>query len=291
MFKKYTRKSVSTIIYIVFAYFGQFFTISNKSYNLMCVYNINVICTILKYLEIIIGIALLLLILLKKFAKYNKYLLISAIIVYFCVPIASNSMISLNFRGVLFLIYSVLFYIYYISDTFIHFSTQEIVETGIFVAIALLLNISIFKIRIGENGGSISFAMIPLVVLALKNNFRKSFLSIGLIYGLLNCIFDGYGFVSFPFDYLLAYGSLAIISLYRNKILSKNNKSYGYLVIAIILTCFTKLILHTISGVVFYELTFLGSLIYNAIYVLPSMGITLVALCILINPIKKIYIH
>lgn len=155
-----------------------------------------------------------------------------------------------------------------------NFSIQDIVEIAMFVALALILDLSFLKIRVGQNGGSISLVMVPLIVICLRKGFVKGFIACGLVYGLLNCIMDGYGFFSFPFDYLLAFGLLSVVGLFRKLILTKNHKitfkGCLFLVIGLLLAFTCRLAMATLSGMIFYETPFWGSLTYNLAYIWPS---------------------
>ena len=72
---------------------------------------------------------------------------------------------------------------------------KDIVEIAIFVSFAIVLDLPFFKIRIGANGGSISLVMIPLCIIALRKGTIKGFIAAGFVYGILNCLLDGYGIV------------------------------------------------------------------------------------------------
>lgn len=144
------------------------------------------------------------------------------------------------------------------------------------------------KFKIGSNGGSISFSMVPLLIIALKKGPFKSFIAIGIIYSMITCLTDGSPLYTFPFDYLLGYGSLCFVG-FVPIIHVKIDKNY-YLIF-ILITVFSvllRLLFSTISGILFYNIKFIPSLAYNAVYVLPSGAISIVLLLILLKPINKI---
>lgn len=109
----------------------------------------------------------------------------------------------------------------------IKFTTREICELAMLVALAVVLNF-FPKIPL-QWAGSINFQIVPLVIIALRFSPFKTFLSCGMIFGLITCFTDGYGLFAFPLEYLVAFGSVAIISPFRKYILkdrTDNKKGY-----------------------------------------------------------------
>lgn len=175
------------------------------------------------------------------------------------------------------------------------FSVKDIVEIAMLIALAIILDLPFLKIKIVENGGSISFVMVPLMIIALRHNFIKSFISIGVIFGLTTCLFDGYGFFTFPFDYLLGFGSIAIVSIFSKYILQNNKfsfKSIAFLFVSFLIAMIGRTLSSTISGILFYGIDFWGSLVYQLTYIGPSMAVCFIAILLLFKPlliINKIY--
>ena len=95
-------------------------------------------------------------------------------------------------------------------------------ENAMMVALAFVL--SFIKFFSMPTGGSVNLQMLPLMILALRAGPLSGFLFGGFLYGLLTCFTDGYGFQSFPFDYLIGFGSVAIIGLFKPLILGKDIK-------------------------------------------------------------------
>lgn len=172
------------------------------------------------------------------------------------------------------------------------FEVRDIVESAMLIALAIGLDLPGIKIRVGVNGGSISFTMLPLFILALRLGTFKGFLGIGLVYGAITCALDGWGMQYFLFDYLLAYGSIALIGIFAPIIMSKGPKypwiNVVFVLIGVITACFFRLLFATLSGMIFYETPFVESLAYNALYVLPSGGACLVLLAVLFRPLQII---
>lgn len=173
------------------------------------------------------------------------------------------------------------------------FTVRDIVETAMLVALAIILDLPGLKISIGTNGGSISFSIIPLLLLAFRKGPFKGFIGIGIVYGLMTCLIDGWGIQTYPFDYLLAYGSLSIVGFFSNIVFPENANKYSikgilFLFVSVLLATFFRLCFSTLSGIILYELDFVGSLVYNILYVLPSSGVAIVVLIILYRPILAI---
>lgn len=188
-----------------------------------------------------------------------------------------------------------LFSLYILQEIFKNnmFTIKDIVECAMLIAFALVLDIAIFKIKLTLTGGSISFIMVPLLILCLRQGFTKGFISCGIVYGILACIFDNYGFFTYPFDYLLGFGLLCFIGTFKNIILPKDSnkitvKGVIFLVIGVVGAVFLRLIASTISGMVFYGLNLWGSFVYQITYIGPSLAIALVSMLLLYKPLLLI---
>ena len=174
------------------------------------------------------------------------------------------------------------------------FSVNDIVEMAMLIALAVVLDLSFLKFRIQPNGGSISFEMIPLIILSLRFGVYKGFIGCGVVYGLVSCINGGYGLQYYVFDYLLAFGSLAIVGFFRPFIFKKNHDTKfsvigaSFLSLAILIACTLKYLCHVISGVLYWETPWLESFIYSATYVPLSCLLTIIVTILLYKPILLI---
>ena len=168
------------------------------------------------------------------------------------------------------------------------FSVRDICEIALLCSISIVLGF-FCEIKVGQNGGSIGFSMVPLLFICYRHGFLKGFIASAIIYGLASCIYDGYGLHCYPLDYFLAYGSLAIVSFFYNKIF--NNKKidrYFYLNISILLAGILRLFFHVISGMILWDTEFVESLIYNVLYVGPSCAICMIVFSLLLKPLSSI---
>jgi thiamine transporter len=172
---------------------------------------------------------------------------------------------------------------------------RDIAEIGILVAAAVVLD-QFAKIKVGLEGGSIGFTMIPLFIIAYRFGFAKGFFAIGLVYGLTTNLLDGYGLASYPFDYLLAYGLISFSGFYASMIFPEDQKTVKkrhifYLVISVIVGTVLRYLGSTASSIILYGTTFTAGLVYN-LYIPISGAIALGVLLALYRPllvINRIY--
>lgn len=171
---------------------------------------------------------------------------------------------------------------------------KEIVEEGVLIALAFVLNF--IKIPIGPTGGSINFQMLPLMIIALRHGPQHGFIAGGIIYGLLTCLTDGYGFACYPFDYLIGFGSVAVMGFFRKQIFGEDQKGYNakgiiFILIAATLTTTVRYIGSNVSSIVVYGLNLKGALTYNAFYIPLSGLISALALIAMYGPLVQINRH
>ena len=85
-------------------------------------------------------------------------------------------------------------------------SVKEIVEMSLFLALAVILDLSGIKI------GHASLTMVPLFILAYRHGLFKSFIVIGIVYSIINIAFDSWSInpIFLIFDYILGFGSISL---------------------------------------------------------------------------------
>ena len=170
-------------------------------------------------------------------------------------------------------------------------TTRQVAEEGMLLALAFVLNF--IKIPIGATGGSINFQMLPLMLIALRHGPAHGFIAGGIVYGLLTCFTDGYGFACYPFDYLIGFGSVAIMGLFRNLIFSESQEKLNvqgliFIFVGGMLSTFVRYIGSNVSSIVVYGYTLKAALIYNSIYIPLSGLISTVAFMLLYSPLIRI---
>ena len=177
-----------------------------------------------------------------------------------------------------------------------HLRIRALCEGAIMVAIAQILSyIKLFPNL--PNGGSITFAMFPIVLFAVRFGLGRGLLA-GFAFGLLQLIFDGayaWGWQSMLLDYLIAFTPLGLAGLFKGK-------TWGIFP-GTVLGCAARFCVHYFSGVTIYRIyaptevpgfgTFddavLYSLVYNASYMVPCMLLALAVAGVLYVPMKRYY--
>ena len=173
-----------------------------------------------------------------------------------------------------------------------HLRVRALTEGAIMVALAFVL--SFVKFMELPNGGSLTPAMFPILLYALRWGLGRG-LTAGFVFGLLQLIFDGayaWGWQSMLLDYLVAFTPLGLAGLFKRR-------SWG-LFVGTVVGCAGRFVIHYISGVTIYKIlaptefmrwTFTSpstySLVYNGSYMLPNTIIALVVAALLYKPLKR----
>ena len=173
-------------------------------------------------------------------------------------------------------------------------TTRMLCEGAIMVALAQIL--SYIKLMELPNGGSLTPAMFPVLLFALRWGVKDGLLA-GFVFGLLQLIFDGayaWGWQSMLLDYLLAFTPLGLSGLFKGK-------AWGIFP-GTVLGCAGRFVIHYISGITIYRIAAptevlgtvfdnpeLYSLVYNGSYMLPNTVLALVIAALLYVPMKKYY--
>ena len=164
-----------------------------------------------------------------------------------------------------------------------HLRIRALTEGAMLVAAAQVL--SLVKLYEFPQGGSVTAAMFPILLYALRWGMPRGLLA-GFVFGALQLIFDGayaWGWQSMVLDYLLAFTPLGLAGIFRGR-------AWGIFP-GTVLGCAARFMVHYISGVTIYrinmptEIPGFGvfdsaqaySLVYNGCYMLPT---TLIALAI-----------
>lgn len=170
-------------------------------------------------------------------------------------------------------------------------TTRQIVEEGMLISLALVLDF--IKIPVGPTGGSINFQMLPLMLIALRYGPQHGFIAGGIVYGLVSCLLDGYGFACYPFDYLIGFGSVAAMGFFRKFIFSKDQTTYNkkgllFIFLGGLLTILIRYIGSNVSSIVVYNYSLVAALEYNAFYIPLAGLICIVALMAMYGPLIKV---
>src|SRR5690625_674916 len=162
--------------------------------------------------------------------------------------------------------------------------TLFLIEVAIFTALALVLDIIPFlKFKIWPAGGSISFAMIPIFIVAFRWGLKGGLLS-GFLLGLLQ-VATGTAYILHPvqgiLDYAIAFTVIGVAGVFaktvQEAVKNGETKTYlTYITFGVLLGSSFRFLAHFTAGMVFFgsavegQPAWLYSLIYNASYMLPS---------------------
>jgi len=176
-----------------------------------------------------------------------------------------------------------------------HLRIRALCEGAIMVALAFVM--SFIKLYELPNGGSLTPAMFPILLYALRWGLPQG-LTAGFVFGLLQLIFDSayaWGWQSMLLDYLLAFTPLGLAGLFKGK-------AWGIFP-GTFIGCLGRFIVHHISGITIYRIieptavpglgtydnAHLYSLVYNGSYMLPNMVLAMLLAGVLYVPMKRYF--
>ena len=169
---------------------------------------------------------------------------------------------------------------------------RALTEGAVMVAVAQVL--SMLKLWEMPWGGSVTLAMIPILLYAVRWGLVPGLLS-GFVFGVLQFAFDGgfaIGWQSIIGDYLLAFTVLGLAGLAHGK--------KGGIFTGTLIGGFARFLVHYVVGAtiwaaympdVFFGMTmhspWFYSCLYNLAYMLPNIVICLVVFALLWKPMGK----
>ena len=175
--------------------------------------------------------------------------------------------------------------------------TLFLIEVAIFSALALILDLVPFlSFKVWAQGGSISFAMIPVFIMSYRWGLKGGLLS-GLLLGVLQII-SGTAWIAHPvqglLDYPIAFTVLGFAGLFKDQAaLALQNGSKGsfvkWVIVGVTLGSTLRFVSHYLAGVVFFDSLIDGmniwlySFVYNASYIFPSAIINIIAVAFLFS--------
>lgn len=156
--------------------------------------------------------------------------------------------------------------------------TKQITFSAVALALALIIS-TVIKLPSLPNGGSVTlFSMLIISVIGYWYGFPTGII-VAVTYGILQFIIEPFFLhpAQVILDYPLAFGALGLSGLFSKR---KNGLIFGYIAGVI-----GRLFFHEISGLIFFTSyvnvlqanlpVILGTLFYNASYVLTEAVITL----------------
>lgn len=177
------------------------------------------------------------------------------------------------------------------------FKVKDMVEIAMFCALAIVLD-RFLKIPLGPTGGSLNLAMVPIMFINLRHGWFKGFIAGGIIFGFITCLLDGYGLITYPLEYFVAFGSSALLGVCARYINNNYNSKKGVTISYLLVVCSISLwatirfFACCIDSVLIYDYTFSAAAIYNVTYVYFSaiaVAIIMLAMLHLIVKLNKSY--
>lgn len=178
---------------------------------------------------------------------------------------------------------------------------QKMIEASIFAALALILDL-LPSINIGTI--SISFAMVPVFIIALRWGIKVGLLS-GLIWGLLQLVFDPE--IIHPLqgiiEYVIAFPFIGFAGIFKNSVeknLVNNNKGLAIFIIifAIFIGSVARYFWHFIAGFIYWDIyapegmnAVFYSFTFNGIALLGSFISCVIVMTLLILASPRFFIH
>ncbi len=171
---------------------------------------------------------------------------------------------------------------------------QAMIESAILAAFALVIDILPLSIKL-PTGGSISFAMIPIFIIAYRWGFKMAFLG-GLIWGLLQIVV-GDAIIVTPIqviiEYFVAFAFVGFAGIFYKQIQQtlingERKKTISYIILATFIGSLARYFCHFIAGIIFWgqyapkgQSAFLYSLIFNGSTMIGSFILCTVLLIFL----------
>jgi len=164
-------------------------------------------------------------------------------------------------------------------------STRDLVKMSAYLAMFIVLDylsnmIGIFKM---PQGGTLGLGVVALVLASYDLGWKKG-VAVGLMSVLLQWMTGAMWFLNwfqFFLDYLLAFGIYGIACLVPSAKIGKFTFLWGIIVVNLI-----RLASHTLSGVLYYGVTWWGSLAYNGWYMIPTMIVALIVVTMLLPRLR-----
>ena len=172
-----------------------------------------------------------------------------------------------------------------VAKTRKQWTTKAIAYGALSIALSFVLScIRLFRM---PNGGSVTPAsMLPVMLFSATFGIGPGLLT-GMAFGVLQCLQGGGivaagGFAQFALDYLLAFTVLGLAGL--AKYFKKGWGLYAAMAIAVV----SRLVCHTLAGVLFWNTELWASFVYNISYIGPDLAICLILAVAISKPVMRI---
>lgn len=171
-----------------------------------------------------------------------------------------------------------------------------LIEVAIFAAIGLVLDKLSFSVW--AQGGSVSFVMLPIVLMGIRWGIKAG-LTTGLLVGLLQLVSGAYILnpIQAAIDYLIAFTIVGVAAVVRKPLLNSlqhKTKMIWLITAGVVLAGFLRFLAHMIAGYVFFrdvtsdENAWWVTISYNGSYMLPATILTAIVACLLFTSAPKL---
>ena len=175
------------------------------------------------------------------------------------------------------------------------FSVRDICEIAVMCALAIAID-QVLNVKVQANGGSISISCLPLFIVSYRHGWFKGFVASGIVFGFTTCVLDGEGLITYPFDYLFAFGSIGLAGLFGKKIYKYVKEPGLKSKIISLLLILTTVLIHgiirfassTVSSVLVYQATLAAGIAYQATYVPATCAALVIFLYVLLPALLAI---
>jgi len=180
--------------------------------------------------------------------------------------------------------------------------TRMLVEIALTVALSAVLSYT--RLLQMPYGGTISLAMLPIFVLALRRGVVAGVIA-GALFGVVDYFLEPYfvHWIQFLLDYPVAHALAGLAGLFSpawHKAVAEHRTARAVWTVAMpamIVGSAARFASHWLSGVVFFKASLgqeypgvsyaIGSVIYNATYVLPSLVVCVIAAAIVLPALER----
>ena len=171
-----------------------------------------------------------------------------------------------------------------------------LVEIAIFAGLGLVLDKLSFSM---PQGGSASFVMLPIILMAIRWGLKGG-LTTGFLIGILQIAIDPkiYHWAQGLIDYCIAFTVVGFAAVFTRSLRHQNNRAKSKIILWVAVgSLFGGLLryaAHTVAGAIFFaeyagdQNPWVYSIIYNATYMVPAIIMTAIAACLLFTAAPKL---
>lgn len=169
-----------------------------------------------------------------------------------------------------------------------------VAEVSIFTALGLVLDFvaGLISVPLWKDGGSITLAMVPIIIMGYKYGLKGG-LTTGLLIGTIQLFWSKY-LITVPqvfLDYIIPNLVIGLVGAVSKPI----NNTKGVIQILIIIgsifvVCALRLTSLVASGILYWQAGFAYSITYNGTYTCASMVVSMIIVIVLMKTLPKKYL-